>query len=65
GKTVGSPMEINIRRAERVAEEGRGMVDIITSAVKWVTRLLSAHRRRISALGVEDWDIGLTSIGRR
>ncbi|MCI64499.1 hypothetical protein A2U01_0085757, partial [Trifolium medium] len=50
--TVGSPMETNIRRAERVAEEGRGMMDIVTTAVKWVTRLLSAHRRRTSVLDV-------------
>ncbi|MCI60721.1 hypothetical protein A2U01_0081977, partial [Trifolium medium] len=64
GKTVGGPMETNIRRVEIVVEEERGVVDIVTSAVKWVTRLMSAHGRRTSVLGVEGWGIGPMFVGR-
>ncbi|MCI68834.1 hypothetical protein A2U01_0090095, partial [Trifolium medium] len=35
-----------------------------TSAVKWVIRLLSAHRRRTSVFGAEGWGIGLMFVGR-
>ncbi|MCI43070.1 hypothetical protein A2U01_0064307, partial [Trifolium medium] len=41
------------------------MVDIVTSAVRWVIRLLCAHRRRINALGVEGYGIGLMFVGRK
>ncbi|MCI75942.1 hypothetical protein A2U01_0097211, partial [Trifolium medium] len=41
------------------------MVDIVTSTVRRVIRLLSAHRRRISALDVEGWDIELMFVGRK
>ncbi|MCI61196.1 hypothetical protein A2U01_0082453 [Trifolium medium] len=41
------------------------MMDIVTSAVRWAIRLLSAHRRGISALDVEDWDIEPMSVGRK
>ncbi|MCI89412.1 hypothetical protein A2U01_0110701, partial [Trifolium medium] len=41
------------------------MVDIVTSAVMWVIRLLSAHRRRINALDVEGGDIGPMFFGRK
>ncbi|MCI93388.1 hypothetical protein A2U01_0114686, partial [Trifolium medium] len=40
------------------------MVDIVSSAVRWVTRLLSAHRRKTNVLGVEGWGIGPMSVGR-
>ncbi|MCI69476.1 hypothetical protein A2U01_0090738 [Trifolium medium] len=48
GKTVESPMEINLRRVERLAEEERGVPDIAISVEKWVTRLPRAHRRKTS-----------------
>ncbi|MCI69292.1 hypothetical protein A2U01_0090553, partial [Trifolium medium] len=50
GKTVGSPMETKARRVVRVMEEGRRVVAIALSAVKWDIDSLSAQRRKINVL---------------
>ncbi|MCI87347.1 hypothetical protein A2U01_0108630, partial [Trifolium medium] len=46
--TVGSPMGTNSRRVVKAVEEEKEAEVIATSVEKWVTRLLSAHRKKTS-----------------